>query len=145
MWQSLETTKCVYAALLCKCKIIRQSGLLFLMFITAVYVNNMTPAWTFVRAVSSLPCATFLGPDTICCLLYPQAVWGNQRRAALIAWPWQDGRWSGMGHHPPGERAPLFLSTSSLPFFPFNHQEVVVHSLKGGAAKSPQPNAHLIL
>lgn len=87
-------------------------------------------------------------------LLYPQAVWNNQRRAALIAWPWQEARWSGTGHHLPGARSPLILSSShrpsSPPFFHFTfcHNRAPGSygplSLLRGAAKSPPPNARLI-
>lgn len=102
-------------------KIIKQSGLLFLMFITAVYVNNVTRAWTFIRAVSSTLRATFADRMLSAVPLYPRAVWSNQRRAALIAWPWQEARWSGIGHHLPGERSALILSLcpSYPPFFAF--------------------------
>lgn len=124
---------------------IKQSGLLFLMFITAVYVNNVTQAWTFVRAVSSSPCATFPDQTLSAVLLYAQAVWSNQRRAALIAWPWQEARWSGTGHHLPGERSPFILSATILPLLSFPSPSATsTRKLLGGAAKSPRPNARLI-
>lgn len=76
----------------------------------------MTPAWTFDSAVSTLPCAEFQDRTLSVGPLYPQAVWSNQRRAALIAWPWQEARWSWMGHHLPGERSFLTFSSPILSF-----------------------------
>lgn len=131
-------------------KIIKQSSLLFPTFVMAMYVNTVAQAWTFIRAVSSLPCATILHWMLSADLLYPQAVWSNQRRAALIAWPWQEARWSGMGLHLPEERSPLFLSSCSLLSFlsfhllPQPSTRKLQSILWRDAAKSPQPNAHLI-
>lgn len=125
-------------------KIIKQRYFLFLMFVMARYVNNVTQAWTFIRAVSSSPCATVLDWMLSADLLYPQAVWGNQRRAALIAWPWQEARWSGMGLHLPRERSPprSLVAQPCFPSFPSpsattKHQEVTVHSLKGCCKVTP--------
>lgn len=96
--------------------IINQGCVLFLLFIPAECVNNATRAWTFICAVSS---SEFYAADNIC---WPVgAVWSNQRRAALIAWPQQEARWSGMGHYLPGERSAPSSShcPSAPPLFPF--------------------------
>ena len=139
--QGRGTTKCVLATLWC---IIKESGSRFLMFVMAVYVNNMAQAWTFIKAVSPSPCAAI--PDWMLSaeLLYPQAIWSNQRRAALIAWPWQGARWSGKGLHLPGEKVaprtlkiepsfPSFLSPSAMT----KHQEDTVHSQRGSYKVTP--------
>lgn len=119
------------------------------MFIPAEYVNNVTQYWTFISAVSFPPCAEFLLWILFVGLLYPQAVWSNQRRAALIAWPWQEARWSGTGHHRPGERSPLILSLSILTAFLSLHllPQPGTRDLQSlcsrCAGKSPKPNALL--
>lgn len=83
--------------------IIKQSAVPFRLFIPAECVNSATRAWTFICAVSS---AQFVQRTIFAGPLEPPAVWSNQRRAALIAWPQQEARWSGTGHYPPGERSP---------------------------------------
>lgn len=114
--------------------IINQSCVPFLLFILAECVYNATQAWTFICAVSS---SEFVQRTIFVGLLEPPAVWSNQRRAALIAWPQQEARWSGMGHYLPGERSPPrpLVVHPRLLYFPSppasaGHLEVEVQSLK---------------
>lgn len=51
-------------------KIIKRSGVLFLMFVMAMYVNNVTQAWTFIRAAPPTPWCYLL----TCCIPRPSEV-----------------------------------------------------------------------
>lgn len=89
--------------------------------------------------LSPLPRAAFQDQTLSSSLLYPRAVSSNQKRAALIARPWQEARWSGRGHHLPGERSPLIFPSTILPLLSF-----LLPVDSRGAAKSTQLDARLI-
>lgn len=105
------------------------------MFITAECVNSVTQAWTFSGAVFffffCLPaCLSRSAGRYLPDPLNPWAVLSNQRRAALIAWPWQEASWSGTGHHLPRGKVtphPLFVHSHRLSFpITFCHNRALV-------------------